>query len=112
GMESRGSASGGSVEAKLERRRRAAIEDRDRPTGSQMLIARIGSLRKRRPARLAIGEQREKKIRRRRAHAVEMRERAFRMAEKAQHRHHSIDGVLQRLRWCDIAGGKSLAQRQ
>src|SRR6516165_8141291 len=92
--------------------RTTAIEDRDRATGSQTLIARIGRVRKRRTARLVIGQQRQKQIRRRRAHAVEMRERAFRMAEKAQHRHHSIDRVLQRLRWCDIAGSKSLAQRQ
>jgi hypothetical protein len=34
------------------------------------------------------------------------------MAEEAQHRHHAVDGVEQRLRRHDVARRKSLAQRQ
>ena len=99
-------------QAHLDRRRLACVHDQHATAGFEALIGGIRRVRQRRTVRLVIGEQREQKFGRRRAHAVEMRERPLGMAEEAQHRHHALDGVEQRLRRRDVARGERLAQRQ
>ena len=72
-------------------------------------MRRVGD---RRAARVVIGEHGGEQVDRRRPHAVELREIAVAVAEEAQHRHHAVDGVVERLRRLQMAGGEQLPQRQ
>ncbi len=96
----------------IDRRRAAGVHDEHAAAGLDAVIARMRRMRQRRAARFVVGEQRQQLIGRRRPHAVEMRERPVGMAEEAQHRHHAVDGVEERLRRRDIARCEQLAQRQ
>ena len=90
----------------------AGIHDQHAAAGFEPLIGGVRRVGQRRAAGFVIGEQRQQLFGRRRAHAVEMRERALGMAEEPQHRHHAIDGVEQRLRRRDVARRVRLAERQ
>ena len=69
-------------------------------------------VRHRRAARVVISEHGGEPVDRRRPHAVELREIAVGVTEEAQHRHHAVDGVVERRRRRQAARGKQLPQRQ
>ena len=66
--------------------------------GVDALIAGMRRVRHRRAARVVIGEHGGEQVDLGRAHAVELREIAVAVAEEAQHRHHAVDGVVERRR--------------
>lgn len=73
-------------------RRSPGVGDDDAAGRLEPLVAGIVRVIKRRPAHFVIGEHGREHVGRRRAHAVELRERAVRVTEEAQHRDHAIDG--------------------
>ena len=112
GGELEGKAAGVGLVAHQEGRRRAGVGDDEAGSRVEPLVARVARVRYRRAARVVIGEHGGEQIGRRRAHAVELREGAVAVTEEAQHRHHAVDGVLQRRRRRHVARLESLPQRQ
>ena len=95
---------------------RQAVEQRHLHRVGQSELARgvPGHLtgRHRGDAGVVIGQDCRELIRRRRAHAVELRKGAVAVPEEAQHRHHTVDGVQERRRRRDAARLEGLPQRQ
>ena len=98
--------------ADRDRRRLAGVHQQRGLPGVDALIAGMRRVRHRRAARVVIGEHGGEQIDRRRPHAVELREIAVGVAEEAQHRHHAVDGVVERGRRLQMARREQLAQRQ
>ena len=98
--------------AQGQRRRPASIHQQRGRSGVDALIAGMRRIRHWRAAGVVVSEHGGEQIDRRRTHAVELREIAVGMAEKTLHRHHAIDGVVERLRRLQVARGEQLAQRQ
>jgi hypothetical protein len=71
----------------------------------------MGCVGERCAAGVVVSENGGDQIGRGRPHAVEQREIAIAVAEEAQHRHHSIDGIEESGRRHEIAGGKCATQR-
>ncbi len=88
------------------------IHDHQQVVGFEALIAGVRRVSERCAARVVVGEDGGDQIRRGRAHAVEVREVAVAVPEEAQHRHHAVDGVVERGRRRDVARGERLSQRQ
>ena len=94
------------------RRRAAGIHQDQRARALQALVTGMGRVRERRAAGVVVGENGGDEIGRSRTHAIEEREVAVAVPEEAQHRHHAIDGIEQRWRRHEIAGGERGPQRQ
>ena len=90
------------------RRHRPDVDDHHARSGFHPLVAGIRRVAQGLSPRVVIGQDGGDQFRRGQAHAVEQRHRAVAMAKQAQHRHHAIDGVEDRLRHLDAARGIGL----
>ena len=98
--------------AERDRRRPAGVHQQRGHAGIDALIAGMRRVQHRRAARVVIGKCCRKQVDRRWAHAVELGEIAIGMPEEPQHRHHAIDGIVDRLRRLQVARREQLPQRQ
>src|SRR5215510_1937333 len=70
------------------------------------------SIRDRRTPRVVIGKNGREQVDWRWPHAIELRKISVAVAEEAQHRHDPVDGIVECLRWLQLACRKQLTQWQ